>query len=259
MLGHLHRSLLIERHVLGQPAVSGAAELVDELGAQRPADPPRPVRGRHPVADCEPRHRVPGCHDLARPVAQRHDARPGRQRVAARGDEQVTPVDRGSTGADQDLARSRSGRFLVPEPDVVQGAWFVQAIRAHDSRLRPGLWPANSPQGIYRRRPGMRTARPQPGRPTVRLRDFSRRRGAGNPAVPGPSLVTGLVRDRRRMRLAGCYGRSTPSRPSCSWLMPAVNQSASVPPVVAVPGSRPHRPGSVNGLPVDRTRTWPVT
>jgi hypothetical protein len=31
-----------------------------------------------------------------------------------------------------------------------------------------------------------RTARPQPERPAIRLRDFSRLRRAGNPAVPGP-------------------------------------------------------------------------
>jgi hypothetical protein len=42
-------------------------------------------------------------------------------------------------------------------------------------------------------------------------------------------------------------------------LAPAVNQSASVPPVVAVPGSRPHMPGSAKGLPVEVPRTWPVT
>jgi len=90
------------------------------------------------------------------------------------------------------------------------------------------------------------------------------------PPVPRPPTVckSGWGREPlpvhgpliHRYREAGAcfvrrYGRSTPRRPSCSWLIPEVNQSASVPPFAAVPGSRPHRPGSVNGLPVDLSTT----
>ena len=84
------------------------------------------------------------------------------------------------------------------------------------------------------------------------------KRWAREPPGSRPRSVTGIAKSRCGASY-GCYGRRTPSRPFGSWLMPAVNQSASVPPVVAVPGSRPHRPGSANGLPVEVPRTWPVT
>jgi hypothetical protein len=106
---------------------------------------------------------------------------------------------------------------------------------------------------------GIRCDDPAFGLPVHRRRRGSAQAvGAGNRQVRGPRSATGIARSRCGA-LYGCYGRRTPSRPFCSWLMPAVNQSASVPPVVAVPGSRPHRPGLANSLPVEVSRTWPVT
>ena len=111
-------------------------------------------------------------------------------------------------------------------------------------------------RGHGRHRAGQRPgpAEPDPGqRHRPRAPTVCASEEAGNRCGSRPHSVTGIAQAGECV--VRCYGRSTPSRPSCSWLIPDVNQSAPVPPFVAVPGSRPHSPGSANGLPVDRSTT----
>jgi hypothetical protein len=138
-------------------------------------------------------------------------------------------------------------RRATPPPDQPPGS----------APQRPGAGPGQT-QGVRDTQGGPRPPGPagspprsRPGRP-VRIGTSG---GGREPPGARTRSVTRIVRSR----CGALYGRRTPSRPLCSWLMPAVNQSTSVPPVVAVPGSRPRRPGSVNGLPVEVSRTWPVT
>ena len=73
------------------------------------------------------------------------------------------------------------------------------------------------------------------------------KRWAGNRQVPGPPLS-----DRYRKKPVWCVVRvlrAQDARQAVRLVVDAaVNQSESVPPVVAVPGSRPNRPSSANGL-----------
>jgi hypothetical protein len=99
--------------------------------------------------------------------------------------------------------------------------------------------------------------------PAFRLPVHRRRHGSAQAWGPGPPGSRPPLSHRYRKKPVWCVvrvlRRGTRSRPFCSWLMPAVYLSASVPPVVAVPGSRPYGPGSASRPPglSPGTRRWP--
>ena len=152
-------------------------------------------------------------------------------------------------------AGSRSASPATRSPSAAPASSWPTARSAWSSGSTAGRiaqptnrvdWPISSPGP---RSPGRASLGFRgPRAPTVCASD-----GAGNRCGSRPHSVTGIAQPGECV--VRCYGRSTPSRPSCSWLIPDVNQSAPVPPFVAVPGSRPHSPGSVNGLPVDLSTT----
>ncbi len=70
--------------------------------------------------------------------------------------------------------------------------------------------------------------------------------GERPPAPAGGGSPTGYI-----------AGRISPTNPCDSSSGPALNQTARVPPVAAVPGSSPHSPSIAIGLPA-AVRSWPM-
>src|SRR5262249_56852575 len=66
--GYLHGPLLVEEGMLGEHAVEGAPELVDDVPPYRTVAPAREVAAGHSVAHLESRDRVAAGHHLAAPA-----------------------------------------------------------------------------------------------------------------------------------------------------------------------------------------------
>jgi hypothetical protein len=87
--------------------------------------------------------------------------------------------------------------------------------------------------------------------------DRHKRWGPGTARFPGP------LSHRYRNKPAWCVVRVLRAQDAQQAVLLVVDAGGEPErvgaPVVAVPGSRPHGPGSANGLPVEVSRTWLVT